>query len=67
MNIEKAKKFNKKFEPEVKQLLARSRYFLYKSRSKWSINQTRRVQLLFQLHPETEKAYHFTQDLHSIF
>ena len=41
--MEKAKKSNKKFESEVltngdtlKQLLARSRYFLYKNKSKWS-------------------------------
>lgn len=73
-NIEKAKKSNKKFEPEVlsngdtlKQLLARSRYFLYKSRSKWSVDQAERAQLLFQLYPEIEKAYHLTQDLRNIF
>lgn len=43
--IEKAKKENKKFESQVltngdtlKQLLARSRYFLYKNKSKWSKN-----------------------------
>jgi len=41
--IEKAKKTNKKFEMKtlingdtLKQLLARSRYFLYKNKSKWS-------------------------------
>ena len=73
-NIEKAKKSNKKFEPEVlsngdtlKQLLARSRYFLYKSRSKWSVYQAERAQLLFQLYPEIQKAYHLTQDLRNIF
>jgi transposase len=44
--IEKAKKSKKKFEAEVlsngdtlKKLLARSRYFLYKNKSKWSSNQ----------------------------
>ena len=44
--IEKAKKNKIRFEPEVltngdtlKQLLARSRYFLYKNKLKWSPNQ----------------------------
>jgi hypothetical protein len=31
----------------VKQLLARSRYILYKSREKWTINQEERARILF--------------------
>jgi transposase len=53
--IEKAKKNKKSFEPKVfangdtlKQLLARSRYFLYKNKSKWSPNQIERANLLFE-------------------
>lgn len=72
--IEKAKKANKKHQPEVlpngdtlKQLLARSRYFLYKNKSKWSENQIERARLLFELYPDIQKAYNLTQDLRNIF
>lgn len=72
--IEKAKKLNKNFVPQVltngdtlKQLLARSRYFLYKNRSKWSVNQIERASLLFELYPDIHKAYNLTQDLRNIF
>ena len=72
--IEKAKKSKKKFEAEVlcngdtlKQLLARSRYFLYKNKSKWSSNQIERANLLFELYPDIQKAYNLTQDLRNIF
>ena len=48
--IEKAKTNKKRFEPEqlsngdtLKQLLARSRYFFYKNKSKWSGNQLERA------------------------
>jgi transposase len=72
--MEKAKKSNKKFESEVltngdtlKQLLARSRYFLYKNKSKWSENQIQRASLLFELYPDIEKAYNLAQELRNIF
>ena len=72
--IEKAKKGNRKFESEVltngdtlKQLLARSRYFLYKNKSKWSENQIGRAALLFELYPDIQKAYDLAQDLRNIF
>ena len=72
--IEKAKKLNEKFESEVldngdtlKQLLARSRYFLYKNDSKWSENQKDRAALLFKLYPDIQKAYDLAQDLRNIF
>ena len=72
--IEKVKKSKKRFEPEVlnngdtlKQLLARSRYFLYKNKSKWSPNQIERANLLFELYPDIQKAYNLTQDLRNIF
>nr|WP_317133056.1 transposase [Flavobacterium ustbae] len=73
-SIEKAKKAKKKFEPELlnngdtkKQLLARSRHFLYKSSFKWSKSQTQRAGLLFDLYPDLQKAYDLTQDLRNIF
>jgi len=72
--IEKAKKGNRKFESEVlsngdtlKQLPARSRYFLYKNKSKWSENQIERSSLLFELYPNIEKAYNLAQELRNIF
>ena len=72
--IEKAKKNKKRFESEVltngdtlKQLLARSRYFLYKNKSKWSKNQIQRTNLLFELYPDIQKAYNLTQELRNVF
>ena len=54
-----AKSKNKTYNPQlltngdtVKQLLARSRYLLYKSREKWTINQEERAQILFELYPD---------------
>ena len=72
--IEEAKKFNKKYESQtlvngdtLKQLLARSRHFLYKTKTKWSVNQTERANLLFELYPDILKAYNLTQELRTIF
>ena len=72
--LERAKLNKKRFEPEVlsngdtiKQLLARSRYFLYKNKLKWSKNQIERANLLFELYPDIQKAYNLTQDLRNIF
>ncbi|WP_262916481.1 transposase [Flavobacterium pectinovorum] len=72
--IEEAKKFNKKYESQtlvngdtLKQLLARSRHFLYKTKTKWSVSQTERANLLFELYPDILKAYNLTQELRTIF
>ena len=51
----------------LKQLLARSRCFLYKNNSKWSENQIERASLLFELYPDIEKAYNLAQELRNIF
>jgi transposase len=51
----------------LKQLLARSRYFLYKNKSKWSKSQIARAALLFELYPDIQKAYDLAQDLRNIF
>ena len=48
-------------------MLARSRYFLYKNKSKWSKNQISRAELLFDLYPDIQKAYDLAQDLRNIF
>jgi hypothetical protein len=39
-------------------LLARSRYILYKSREKWTINHEERARILFELYPDI-KTQHF--------
>lgn len=72
--IEQAKKNKKTFDAEVlcngdkrKQLLARSRYLLYKNKSKWTKNQTERAKLLFDLYPDLSNAYDLTQQLSAIF
>lgn len=41
----------------LKQLLARSRYLLYKSREKWTLAQRRRVHILFTEYPDLKIAY----------
>ncbi|WP_206669072.1 transposase [Flavobacterium pectinovorum] len=72
--ILQAKRENKTYVPEllpngdsVKQLLARSRYVLYKSRDKWTEKQNERAQLLFGLYPDIKKAYSLTQQLRGIY
>lgn len=50
-----------------KQLLARSRYLLYKSPDKWTSNQKERGQILFNEYPELKKAYALVQGLRNIF
>ena len=72
--ILQAKRENKTYAPEllpngdsVKQLLARSRYVLYKSRDKWTEKQNERTQLLFALFPDIKKAYSLTQQLRGIY
>lgn len=51
----------------LKQLLARSRYLLYKSESKWTIEQKRRSEILFLRYPDIYKAYLLTQKLSWIY
>ncbi|MGK0413367.1 MAG: transposase [Polaribacter sp.] len=72
--IEYARNRKSKYSPEVlsngdtlKQLLARSRYLLYKSSSKWTENQSKRAAILFEKYPDIEKAYKLCQNLSWIF
>ena len=51
----------------LKQLLARSRYLLYSSSSKWTKNQAGRAKILFELYPDIKKAYRLCQNLSWIF
>ncbi len=50
-----------------KQLLARSRYLLYKSREKWTLSQRQRALILFAQYPDLEKAYQLTDELRKIY
>jgi transposase len=71
---EQAKLSNKKYIPELlengdshKQILARSRYLLFKSADKWTVKQKQRAKLLFELYPDIKKAYGLTHSLRMIF
>ena len=72
--IEKARKDKKPFQTKflengdtLKQLLARSRYLLYKSQHKWNKEQEHRAEVLFSLYPDIQKAYGLTQKLAFIY
>jgi transposase len=72
--IEKAKQTQTEFKAEllsngdsVKQLLARSRYVLYKKEADWTNSQKQRAQLLFERYPDLEKAYQLSMDLSNLF
>lgn len=51
----------------LKQLLARSRYLLFKHHSKWTESQKKRAELLFDRYPELKKAYNLAIRLGDIF
>ena len=72
--IEAAKNNNQNYQPEVfsngdtlKQLLARSRYLLFKHPSKWTLSQKQRADLLFPRYPVLEKAFKLSLRLGKIF
>ncbi|WP_420793184.1 ISAon1 family transposase [Polaribacter ponticola] len=72
--IEKARNQSLKYTPKLlsngdtlKQLLARSRYLLYKSTNKWTQNQSDRAKILFEQYPDIEKAYRLCQNLSWIY
>ena len=66
----------RKLKPEIeifengdtrKQLLARSRYLLYKTREKWTSSQKQRAEILFSQYPDIEKAYNLSDGLRKIY
>ena len=72
--IEQAKLNGEKYTPDLlengdtkKQLLARSRYLLFKASCNWSPSQKRRAKILFELYPDIKKAYDLTHSLRMIF
>ena len=72
--IKKAKDEQIKYAPKIlsngdtpKQLLARSRYLLYKLPDNWTSSQVRRSQLLFNLYPLLKKAYQICNQFRVIY
>lgn len=51
----------------LKQLLARSRYLLFKKRQDWSASQVHRAEILFRLYPDLQQAYQLSRQLSDIF
>jgi transposase len=71
---ELAKESKQTFKPNIldngdtqKQLLARSRYLLFKSQEKWTPTQRHRSELLFKYYPDLERAYKLSRKLAKIF
>lgn len=50
-----------------RQLLARSRYFLFKSSSSWTENQKARATILFREYPDMQRAYELSQQLKKLY
>lgn len=50
-----------------KQLLARSRYILFKNKSKWTLSQEKRAEILFEEYPVLKNAYELAMKLGHIF
>ncbi len=72
--IKKAKMNGERYCPQVlsngdtfKELLARSRYLLYKPKADWTANQAKRAALLFQHFPRLKKIYNLTLSFRNIF
>ena len=69
-----AKEEGRKYKPDtlengdtLKQLLARSRYLLFKPSHKWTESQKQRANLLFNIYPEIEQAYNLSHHLYLIY
>lgn len=69
-----AKREKQKYEPVIfengdskKQLLARSRYLLFKPQSKWEEQQKERSKILFKEYPALRKAYNYSMMFRSFY
>lgn len=72
--VKKAKAQQMTFNPEVldngdtlKQLLARSRYLLFRHKDKWTASQKQRAAILFQRYPRLKQAYDLSFKLGTIY
>ena len=73
-DMENAKLNQQKYIPKLlangdtkKQLLARSRYLLFKSAEKWTEKQKERANILFEMYPDIKQAYNLTHRLRMVF
>jgi transposase len=73
-DMENARLNHKEYTPKLltngdtkKQLLARSRYLLFKSAEKWTPKQKERASILFEMYPDIKKGYGLTHSLRMIF
>jgi transposase len=74
LELELAKELKKSYTPYVlengdtlKQLLARSRYLLFKPKNNWTPSQILRGEILFRLYPDLENAYNLAMQLGHIY
>lgn len=51
----------------LKELLARSRYLLYKFENDWTLNQSKRAAILFEKYPELKSVYELTLCFRNIY
>lgn len=72
--IRQAKEKGEKYYPQVlangdtlKELLARSKYLLYKFEDDWTANQAKRAALLFEKYPLLKSAYKLTLSFRGIY
>ena len=72
--IKRARGQSQRFVPKIfpngdtrKQLLARSRYLLFKSPINWTESQNERARILFHQYPDIQKAYLLSQELWNIY
>lgn len=72
--VQQARQNKKRYTPEVyqngdtkKQLLARSRYLLFKPQSKWTSTQKQRAVVLFECYPELKTSYALTMNFRGIY
>ena len=72
--MELSKELKKPFIPNKlengdteKQLLARSRYLLFKGENKWTVSQAHRAEILFHHYPDLKKAYKLSRSLARIY
>ena len=73
-DIKEAKRNNKRYIETVysngdtkKQLLARSRYLLFKPKSQWTVRQMERAVILFQEFPELKEAYKLSMSFRNVY
>lgn len=72
--IKEAKEQGLKYKPKIlsngdtlKELLVRSKYLLYKMDQDWTLSQTKRASILFEIYPELHSIYKLTIEFRRIY